>query len=393
MVNQEMLQLGTERSVIRELFEFGKARAQEIGAENVFDFSIGNPNTPPPALVDQLATSLLQEPNIHGYTSAPGDPEAREKLAQNLSEKAGRSYAGENLYLTVGAAAALCCCIRGLATKEQDEFLVFAPYFPEYQVFIQSNGGKCLLLPALEGFQPNLQALEQQLSPKTCAVLVNSPNNPSGVIYQPDSLEKLGELLRKKSLEYGHPIYLISDEPYRELVYDEETVPWMADFYANTLVCYSFSKSLSLAGERLGYVLIGAHVEDWQQVYGAVAGAGRSLGYVNAPSLFQRITAGCCHLTADLEFYQENRNLLRLALESEGFSVPKGGGAFYLFPQSLEPDDVAFCQRAQDFDLLLVPGSAFGAPGYFRLAYCVSRDKVTGSFPKWKALAKSYGPG
>lgn len=391
MVSQEMLQLGTARSVIRELFEYGKARSLEVGAENVFDFSLGNPNTSPPPEIAQKARELLETPNIHSYTSAQGELSARQRLAKEISSKSGRQYTAEHLYLTCGAAAALTCCVKGLCCPG-DEFVIFAPYFPEYTVFITGQGGKCVTVEAeAPGFQLNLTDFVQKLSPKTKAVFLNSPNNPSGVIYSPESLKALGDLLRQRSAEYGHPIYVISDEPYRELVYGAEAVPWVADYYDNTIVCYSFSKSLSLAGERLGYFLVGDHVEDWETVYCALAGAGRALGFVNAPSLFQQVCSHNSHRTADLDFYRKNREILTEGLGSYGYEIPPAQGAFYLFPQALEEDDVAFCLRARDYDLLLVPGSGFGVKGYFRISYCVSRQTVEGSLAKFAELAKSYG--
>lgn len=391
MVSAEMLELGRARSVIRELFEFGRQRAAVVGAENVFDFSLGNPNTPPPQELNEKAISLLKESeNIHSYTSAQGEMGARSRFASEISKKSGRTYSAEELYLTVGAAAALTCSIRGLCCPG-DEFVVFAPFFPEYTVFIQGQGGKAVIISAdAPSFQMNLAELEEKINPNTKAVLINSPNNPSGVVYTEESLGKLGDILRKKSAEYGHPIYLISDEPYRELVYDGQKLPWVADFYENTVVCYSFSKSLSLAGERIGYILVGKQVDDWENVYWAMAGAGRALGYVNAPSLFQQVCSYYSHMTSDLEFYRTNRDILVEGLEACGFEITPPDGAFYLFPKSLQVDDVAFSQKAREFDILLVPGSCFGAKGYFRLSYCVSRETILGSLDKFRALADCY---
>lgn len=394
MVSKEMLALGTARSVIRELFEYGKMRADIVGVENVYDFSIGNPNTPPPDSVKELAISLLNEEKIHSYTSAQGDLGARSRLAEEINRKSGRSgeasYKAEQLYLTVGAAAGLSCTLKALTCPE-DEFIIFAPYFPEYTVFIQGNGGKVVIVPPdCPSFQLNLEEFEAKLNKNTKAVIINSPNNPSGVIYTPETLEKLGDILTRKSAEFAHPIYLISDEPYRELVYTHEKVSWVPDFYKNTLVCYSFSKSLSLPGERIGYVLVGKDVDAWEEVYWAIAGSGRALGYVNAPSLFQQVVSKSSHLTSNLESYRTNRDILVKGLTEAGFTLTVPGGAFYLFPQALEADDMAFCQRAKEYDLLIVPGSGFGAPGYVRLSYCVSRATVEGSIPKFKALAESY---
>jgi len=392
MVSERMLGLGTARSVIRELFEYGKQRAAQVGAENIFDFSIGNPSVPAPAAVNETAIRILQEnPDlIHCYTSAQGDAAARQRFADSLNRRFGTNYSADRLYLTVGAAAALCCVFNGLSCPG-DEFIIFAPYFPEYKVFIEGAGGKVVIVPPeIERFQIDFTAFEQALTPHTKGVVVNTPNNPSGVVYDKQTLTQLADILRRKSAEYGHPIYLISDEPYREISFAGVTVPWIPSLYENTIVCYSFSKSLSLPGERLGYVLVPECVTDGNLVYAAVAGAGRSLGYVNAPSLFQQVTSLCCDMTADLKVYEHNCNLLVNSLREMGYHVVQPGGAFYLFPRSLEPDDLAFSERAKQFDLLLVPGSGFGAPGHVRLAYCVQTDMIERALPRFKALADSY---
>ena len=290
----------------------------------------------------------------------------------------------------MGAAASLCCVFNGL-TCPGDEFIVFAPYFPEYKVFIEGAGAKMVLIPPeIEGFQIDFAAFEQALTPHTKGVVVNTPNNPSGVVYSRETLERLADLLRRKEEEYGHPIYLISDEPYREIVYAGFQAEWIPDLYRDTIVCYSFSKSLSLPGERIGYVLVPGDIADSGDVYAAVAGAGRSLGYVNAPSLFQQVTSLCCDMTSDLSVYERNAKLLVTSLREMGYHVVEPGGAFYLFPRSLEPDDLAFSERAKQFDLLLVPGAGFGAPGHVRIAYCVQTEMIERSLPKFKALADSY---
>lgn len=392
MVSKRMLQLGTARSVIRELFEYGNQRAKEIGRENVFDFSLGNPSVPAPDAVNENAIRILKEqPDvIHCYTSAQGDAAARERFAQSLNRRFAADYTADDFYITVGAAASLCCVFNGL-TCPGDEFIVFAPYFPEYKVFIEGAGAKMVLIPPeTEGFQIDFDAFEKALSPNTKGVVVNSPNNPSGVVYSRATLERLAEILRSKEQAYGHPIYLISDEPYREIAFAGVEVPWIPHIYNDTIVCYSFSKSLSLPGERLGYVLVPGKAADSREVYAAVAGAGRSLGYVNAPSLFQQVTSLCCDMTSDLSVYEENCALLVSSLREMGYHVVQPGGAFYLFPRSLEPDDMAFSERAKQFDLLLVPGSGFGAPGHFRLAYCVQTDMIRRALPKFRALAESY---
>lgn len=395
MLSQRCVDLGTARSVIRELFEYGKLRAKEVGADRVFDFSIGNPSVPPPHEVQETLARLLTTVDpltLHGYTSAQGDLAVREQLAASLSKRFGHEYTASQLYLTVGAAAALCCVFHAL-TVPGDEYILFAPYFPEYKVFIEGAGARVNILPPqYPDFQIDLSALEAAVNEHTKAVLINSPNNPSGAVYTPETLNALGKLLEDKSRQYGHPIYLISDEPYRELTYDSVTTPWTPDFYRDTIVCYSYSKSLSLPGERIGYVLVGRSVTDSETVYAAVAGAGRTLGYVNAPSLFQRVAAACDGLRADVGVYAENRRLLTEELGKLGYDTAHPPqGTFYYFLPTLEPDDVAFCQQAKALDLLLVPGSGFGAPGYARLSFCVPTDRIRGAIPGFHALAQRYG--
>ena len=392
MVSERMLGLGTARSVIRELFEYGKQRAAVVGPDQVFDFSLGNPSVPAPDAVNETAIRILREnPDlIHCYTSAQGDAAARQRFADSLNRRFGGDYTADQFYITVGAAASLCCVFNAL-TCPGDEFVVFAPYFPEYKVFLEGAGAKMVLIPPeIEGFQIDFDAFERALTPHTKGVVVNTPNNPSGVVYSRETLERLAAILTAKAEEYGHPIYLVSDEPYREIVFQGFEVPWVPHIYKDTIVCYSFSKSLSLPGERLGYVLVPSSVTDASQVYAAVAGAGRSLGYVNAPSLFQQVTSLCCDMTSDLSVYERNSQLLVSSLREMGYHVVQPGGAFYLFPRSLEPDDMAFSERAKKFDLLLVPGSGFGAPGHFRLAYCVQTEMIQRALPRFQALADSY---
>lgn len=392
MVSERMKGLGTARSVIRELFEYGKKRAAEVGAENVFDFSLGNPSVPAPAEVNAAAIRILTEnPDlIHCYTSAQGDAGVRQSFADSLNRRFGTDYTGEQFYVTVGAAAALCC-VFGALTCPGDEFIAIAPYFPEYKVFVEGAGAKLTVVPPeVEAFQIDFAALEARITPHTKGVIVNSPNNPSGVVYSRATLERLAALLEAKTAEFGHPIYLISDEPYREIVFGGVEVPWIPHIYRDTIVCYSFSKSLSLPGERLGYVLVPKEVTGSRDVCAAVAGAGRSLGYVNAPSLFQFVTAQCCDLTADISVYERNCELLVGELRGMGYHVVQPGGAFYLFIRSLEADDMAFSERAKEFDLLLVPGSGFGAPGHVRIAYCVQTEMIRRALPRFRALAESY---
>lgn len=395
MVNPTCNALGTARSVIRELFEYGKLRSQEVGPEKVFDFSIGNPSVPPPHAVTETLARLIRDEDplsLHSYTSAQGDLAVRQALAEKLSARFGETYQPSQLYLTAGAAAALCSVFHALCCPG-DEFLVPAPYFPEYKVFIEGAGG---VFTPLEPLRPSLQldltALESALTPRTKALLLNSPNNPAGVVYTPETLRGVAALLTEKSAQFGHPIYLISDEPYREIVYDGMETPWLPAFYPNTLVCYSYSKSLSLPGERIGYVLVPQGVADSQAVYAAVCGAGRRLGYVNAPSLFQKVAAQCDGMTADLSVYRENRRLLTEELGAMGYdtSLPPAG-TFYYFLPTLEPNDVAFCEKAKALDLLLVPGSGFGLAGYCRLSFCVETDRIVRSLPVFRTLAQKYG--
>ena len=392
MVSERMLGLGTARSVIRELFEYGKQRAPVAGPQPVYHYPLGNPTVPAPDAVNETAIRILKEnPDvIHCYTSAQGDAAARQRFADSLNRRFGGDYTADQFYITVGAAASLCCVFNGL-TCPGDEFIVFAPYFPEYKVFIEGAGAKMVLIPPeIEHFQIDFDTFEKALTPHTKGVVINTPNNPSGVVYSRKTLEKLAAVLTAKEAEYGHPISLVSAEPYREIVFQGFEAPWVPHIYPDTIVCYSFSKSLSLPGERLGYILVPGNVTDSAQVYAAVAGAGRSLGYVNAPSLFQQVTSLCCDLTSDLSVYERNCKLLVSSLREMGYHVAEPGGAFYLFPRSLEPDDMAFSERAKQFDLLLVPGSGFGAPGHVRIAYCVQTERIERALPKFKALADSY---
>ena len=393
MVNQRMLGLGTARSVIRELFEYGKIRAAQVGAENVFDFSLGNPSVPCPQEVNDTAVRILREQPevIHCYTSAQGDQEARQRFADSLNRRFGTCYTADQFYITVGAAASLCCVFNGL-TCPGDEFVVFAPYFPEYKVFIEGAGAKMVLIPPeIEGFQIDFDAFEAAISEHTKSVVVNSPNNPSGVVYSADTLRAIAAILRRKAAAYGHPIYLISDEPYREIVFAGFSAPWLPDFYDDTLVCYSYSKSLSLPGERIGYILVPPAAAEHDALYAAVCGAGRVLGYVNAPSLFQRVAAACDGLTSDLSIYQTNRDLLYNGLTAMGYTCVEPGGTFYLLLKSPVPDANEFCKRAQAYDLLFPPTDDFACPGWCRIAFCTTTEQVQKALPIFKKLAEEYG--
>ena len=392
-VSQRMLNLGTARSEIREAFAFAQARAAEVGAENVDDFSIGNPSVPAPATVAEAVHKLVDaiDPiKLHGYTPAQGDGQARGALADDLNRRFGTNYTADNFYLTAGAAGALCCALSALSCPG-DTFITFAPYFPEYKVFVESAGAELVTVPAdIEDFQIDFAAFDQALTPNTKGVIINSPNNPTGVVSSEATIQKLAQVLTEKSKEYGHTIWLISDEPYREIVYRDTPLPWVPNYYPNTLVCYSYSKSLSLPGQRIGYVLVPPQAEDADIVYAAVCGAGRALGYVCAPSLFQLVAAECTGQTADIEIYHKNRDLLLNALRDMGYTCAQPDGAFYLFPRSLEPDARAFCERARKYDLVLVPGDSFGCPGHVRISYCVPTEQIQRALHKFEQLAAEY---
>lgn len=394
MVDQKMYELGTRKSTIRTIFEFGRKLAAEKGEDSVFDFSLGNPNVPTPEYVKEAALDILTnaEPGkVHGYTVAPGAPQVRDTLAESINRRFGTGFAGKNLFMTAGAAAAITICFKALCEKE-DEFIALAPFFPEYRCFVESVGGKLVVVPPqVEDFQIDFAAFEKCLTENTKAVIVNSPNNPSGAVYSEATIRRLAEILSAREKEYGHPIFIISDEPYREIAYEGFTVPYVTKYYRNTLVCYSYSKSFSLPGERIGYIVVPDEVEDFGQVYGAIAGAARVLTHVNAPSLWQLVVARCAGKPSDISTYKLNGELLYRGLKEAGFECVQPQGAFYLFPRALEPDDEAFCERARQYGLLLVPGKDFGCPGYFRAAYCIKTDTIRRSLPLFKKLAAEYG--
>lgn len=393
MINQKMYELGTRKSTIRTIFEFGRKRAAEVGEENIYDFSLGNPNVPTPDFVRDAAVDILtnMEPSaVHGYTVAPGNPQVRETLAGSVNKRFGTHFTAKNFFLTAGAAASLTICFRALSQPE-DEFITFAPFFPEYRAFVESVGGKLVVVPAQPSdWQIDFEAFERLVTNHTKAVIVNSPNNPSGAVYSEETIQRLADILRKKEAEYHHPIFIISDEPYREIAFDGCTVPYVPKFYGNTLVCYSYSKSFSLPGERIGYIIVPDEVADFGKVYGAVAGAARVLTHVNAPSLWQLVIGRCAGRPSDISTYAQNGQLLYQGLLDAGFICVKPQGAFYLFPKCLEKDDYAFCERAKKYDLLLVPGTDFGCPGYFRAAYCIKTETIERSLPFFKKLAEEY---
>ena len=393
MIAEKMYELGTKKSTIRTIFEYGRKRAAEVGEENIYDFSLGNPNVPTPEFVKQAVIDILNEMEpcaVHGYTIAPGNPQVRETLAKSINERFGTHFASKNLFMTAGAAAAITICFKALS-EPQDEFITFAPFFPEYRCFVESTGAKLVVVPAqTEDFQIDFAAFEELLTPHTKAVIMNSPNNPSGAVYSEATIRKLAETLREKEKEYGHAIFIISDEPYREIAYEDYEVPYVSKYYDDTLVCYSYSKSFSLPGERIGYIVVPDEIADFERVYGAIAGAGRVLTHVNAPSLWQLAVARCAGRPSDIAAYEKNGQLLYQGLIDAGFTCVKPQGAFYLFPKALETDDYAFCERAKKYDLLLVPGTDFGCPGYFRASYCIRTETIEKSLPVFKKLAAEY---
>lgn len=394
MVNEEMYGYGAKSSEIRELFEYGKKRKELIGEQNVFDFSIGNPSVPAPKEVSQAIADLALNADaafLHGYTSAVGDNGARRAIAESLNKTYSTSFKKENIYMTCGAAASLTITFHALYEKG-DEIVAFAPFFPEYKVFAQKAGYKFNIVMCKDDtLEIDLDALEKAITKNTKAVIVNSPNNPSGVVISEITVNAMCAILEKKQNEYGHPIFLISDEPYRELVYTDVKPPFLTKFYNNTIVCYSFSKSLSLPGERIGYILVPDEVENFEKVYKAVCGAGRALGYVCAPSLMQYVIARCAGKTSDISEYKKNRELLYSSLTKYGFKAARPDGAFYLFVKSPEKDAHAFCERAKKYELLLVASDSFGFPGYVRISYCVSNEMIKRSLPSFKKLAEEYG--
>lgn len=394
MASKEMYALGSQASVIRDLFAYGQEQAAVVGKENVFDFSIGNPTVPAPACVRKAIEEILGEREsaaIHGYTAAAGDGAVRQGLADFMNKTYGADVRAENFYMTCGAAASLVISLKAIVEDASDEVILVAPFFPEYTVFVQNAGAKSVILPPdTEHFQISLDAMEQAITPKTRAVIVNSPNNPSGVVYSAETFEKLAALLERKSKEMGHPIYLISDEPYREIIYDGLPILYVPKFYRDTIICYSYSKSLSLPGERIGYILVPDCVTAAEEVYTAVCGAGRFMGFVCAPHLFQDVILKCMGQTSDVDVYDQNRKLLYNGLKEMGYDCVYPSGAFYLFVKSPEPDAKAFSDKAKKLNLLIVPADSFGCPGYVRISYCVDPDMIRRSFAAFEKLMAQY---
>ena len=391
MINEQAYLLGSNRSCIRELFEYGKSRAAIVGGENVFDYSLGNPSIPSPPEVNETIRAILADTDsleIHGYTSAVGDLATRQAIADDLNARYAAGAAASELFIGCGAAPELTAVFRALAVPGA-EILAIAPFFPEYRPFVEQAGAAFRVVPAdVPGFQIRMDALEAMLNPNTVAVIINSPNNPAGTVYTAETLEKLGALLKEKSRQFGHPIYIVSDEPYRELAYGVQ-VPFVSNIYPDTVVCYSYSKSLSLPGERIGYIYVPKQATDSGQLYAAIAGAARGAGHVCAPSLLQKVIARCTHLRPDLESYDRNRRALYEGLVEAGYEVAKPDGAFYLFVKAPGGSAKAFSEKAKHLDLLVVPGDDFGCPEYFRLCYCVSYDKIQRSLPLFRKLIKA----
>lgn len=388
MYNQKAYELGTNRSVIRELAEYGKMRAAIVGAENVFDFSIGNPSIPAPEEINSAIREILSDTDslaIHSYTSAAGDFETRQAIAQDLNARFGTAITAEELTMGCGTSQELVAVFNALTVKDS-EFLAIAPYFPEYQVYVEQTGAKFKVVPAdIPDFQINLAALESMLNPNTAAIIINSPNNPSGAVYTAETLQKLGDILTRKAAEYGHPIYIVADEPYRELVYGEPA-PFIPTIYKDTIVCYSYSKSLSLPGERIGYVYVPRQASDSEALSAAISGATRLTGHICAPSLWQKVIARCAKLRPNLTAYDKNRKALYEGLKAAGYEMASPDGAFYLFVKAPGGDSLAFCEKAKAKDALVVPGDIFGCPGYMRICYCVSYDTIQRSLPIFKRL-------
>lgn len=392
-LNEQMFGLGSKRSIIREIFEYSKTRGAQIGAENVYDFSLGNPSVEPPAQIKEAIIDLVNNQNsvlLHGYTSAQGDLKVRKTVAESINKRFNLNLTPNHIYMTCGAAASLSICLKAVC-NEGDECIAFAPFFTEYRVFVNNAGAEIIVSkPQEKTFQIDIEDFKSKITSKTKAVIINSPNNPSGVVYSEQTIIEVCKVLKEKSAEYGKVIYLIADEPYRELVYDNVPVPYLMNYYDNTLVCYSYSKALSLPGERIGYIAVNPAMENGDKVYLAVCGAGRSLGYVCAPSMFQQVVAKCIDAKVNVNAYLENRDILCKALSEYGYEFVKPDGAFYLFVKALEPDAYKFYEKAKSKEILVVPCDDFGVQGYVRIAYCVDKQRIINSLPAFKQLAEEY---
>ena len=394
-MNERNVKLGLAPSKIREIFEYAKKRKSEIGEENVFDFSIGNPNAPAPKEVKDSLIDLLNNTDprkLHSYTSNNGDKSVRDEIAKYLNKTYNTELSGDYIFLCCGAAAGLAITFNCLLLKD-DEVITFAPHFPDYRVSIENIGAKLITCKTDKNFQPDLIDLENKINNKTNIVLYNSPNNPTGVFYDEDTIKKIASILEKKQKEFGHPIYLMSDEPYRELLFDNQKYPFVTNYYKNSIVTYSFSKSTSLAGERIGYIVVNPKCDDALRIYKGICGAAWSLGYIAAPSMFQFLIPHILGHTSDLNFYKENRDILYRTLKDIGYEITYPDGAFYMFVKALEEDANKFCEAAKEYELLLVPSDSFGVTGYVRIAYCVSRETILNSKEAFKKLYQRYKGG
>lgn len=393
MISEKMKAFTANSSVIRAMFEEGKKMSALYGAENVYDFSLGNPSVEPPKSVKDAIIKILNEetPNfVHGYTNNSGYEDIRKFVADSTNTEFGTNFDTENIVMTCGAAGALNIIFKSILNPN-DEVIVFAPFFGEYNAYVKNYDGKLVIVEAdTETFQLNIEAFKSKINKNTKAVIINTPNNPSGVVYSEETIKKLAAVMSEAEKEIGHPIYLISDEPYRRLIYDNLTVPFVPKYYKNTFVAYSFSKSLSLPGERIGYIIVNSEIDDFEEMMNALNVANRIIGFVNAPSLFQRVLPYCMNEKTDIETYDKNRKLLYGMLKDLGFECVKPEGAFYMFPKTLIPDDKEFCNAAKEFRILSTPGSAFNCSGHFRLSYCVSTETIERSYDSFKALAKKY---
>lgn len=395
MLNHEYVQMTTKESVIRRIYMYGQERAKEIGYENVFDYSLGNPSVAPPKAYTDALVDFVQNENpllVHGYSPNAGMPQARQAIVDDLNKRFGTSYTMKNIFMSVSAAGALAHAMRAVVTPgEGQEIITFAPFFPEYVHYVGGTGARLVVVPAdTAAFQINFEEFEKRISEKTVAVLINTPNNPSGIVYSTETITKLAEVLTRKSRELGHVIYLISDEPYREIVFEGVDAPFVAKYYDNTIVCYSYSKSMSVPGARTGYCVINTEAEGYENFVDVCVQISRCIGHNCPPTLMQLAVSRDAGATSDLSVYETNRNILYKELTALGFDIINPGGTFYMFPKALEADAEAFCEKAKQFDLLLVPSNSFGVEGYFRIAYCVPTEKVLRSIEAFKKLAALY---
>ncbi len=393
MLSQHYIDMTSQKSAIRELFDYGSKRAKEIGYENVFDYSLGNPSVPTPQAFTDALLDLIQNTDpvaLHGYSPSLGIPSVRQAVADSLNERFDMAFKMEDIFMAVGAAGAIAHAVRAV-TVPGDEVITFAPFFPEYYHYVNGTGAVLKVVPAdISSFQINFEAFEEMITEKTMAVLINTPNNPSGIVYSTATIDRLASILTAKSEEYGHTIYLISDEPYREIVFQGVDAPFVAKHYDNTIICYSFSKSISLPGERIGYVAVNPACKDAALIVDMCGQISRGIGHNCPPSLIQLAVARVLNQTSDISVYETNKNILYKELTRIGFEIVEPGGTFYMFPKALEADAVAFCERAKQHDLLIVPSDSFGCPGHFRICYCIPTEKVERSIPVFEALAKEY---